>query len=156
MNRNTLFFRGDSLLLHNIKETPPQKRRVEAKALSSVFLFFVSSYSCCLLSFCLVFFLVMCFFLFSFSFVIFFSFLFECIFVFCCSHPCCPLLMYSLFVFASIVPTVPCSAYLVPTSSSYSFSPSFSPFVYVLFQHDTPPKKTQKPDFAFTDKPGWA
>ena len=45
------------------------------------------------------------------------------LFPFCCSHPWCPLLMYSLIVFVGIVPTFPSSA----SSFSYFF------FFFLLF-----------------------
>ena len=116
-------------------------------ALSSVFLFFVvlllllsSLRMSCLFLGCM------------FLSLLVISSCFLSFFDFCCFHPCCPLLMYSLFVFVSIVPTFPCSL----SSFSYflflfflSLFLPFSPFVYVLFQHDTTQRKTQKPDFVF-------
>ena len=116
-------------------------------ALISVFLLFVfllfllSS----LLTFCL--FLVVCFFLFSFSFVFFLG-------GGCCSHPCCPLLMHSLFVFVSIVPTFPCSV----SYFSYFFFFFFFLFFLSLFLPFSPlsmycpawhPPKNRKTWFCF-------
>ena len=96
---------------------------------------------------------------FSSHFHLSFSSLHFCFF-FCCSHPCCPLLMNSHFVFVTIVATCPSSElsfsyilFFVFLSLCFLFSPS----VYLLFQHDTPApqkKTTQNSNFVLTGKTG--
>ena len=121
--------------------------------LSSIFLFFVfllllhSS----LLTSC--FFLVVC--LFLFSFLSFYSLLF------CCSHPCCPLLMYSLSCSLSLYLLVLVLHHLFPTYSSFYSSPSFFFFLIFLLlsmycSNMTTGKRNKQPELLFTDKTGRA
>ena len=121
-------------------------------ALSSIFLIFVilllvsSLLKSCLFLDCMFLSLVISFVIFICHCPVFLFYFFDVV-DFLCIHILCSLPLCLLFLLLNC---------LFSTSSSFSSSPSFSffsPFVYLLCQHDTPQKNT-KPDFVLTDKTG--